>query len=333
MFISIRTVLLITTTIYHAIASILEDQKPPPGKLVSVGQHKLHYCLQGKKEHAEQPTVILEHSLGGIEGYLLIEQLAKFTRVLIYDRAGYGWSEHSPHPRTSDHIVQELDILLQKAEIEPPYILIGDSFGSYNMRLYAHIYPQKISGIVLSDGLHEQEMLNLPFLVKALVLFFISGFFMSTIGSFLGIVRVLENLGVFELIKPELRKHPPEQVKRAKRSFCRPKHWITMSREMFNLEKSATQVSLVKSLGSIPIINIKANSFFHQSWWTSLIPLTIINRMRDRIQQNLCQLSLNNTQIEAHQSSHFVWIDQPEVIIEAVQILLDSLEQSTIDNF
>ena len=54
----------------------------------------------------------------------------------MYDRAGYGWSQSSWKPRTSQQIVKELHSLLNKANIQPPYILLGDSFGSYNMRLY-----------------------------------------------------------------------------------------------------------------------------------------------------------------------------------------------------
>ena len=94
---SIRVILLVATTLYHAIACWFENQKPPPGQLFDVGGYRLHLYVVGEA----RPTIILDHSLGGIEGYLLVEELAKLARVCIYDRAGYGWSEHSPHPRTS----------------------------------------------------------------------------------------------------------------------------------------------------------------------------------------------------------------------------------------
>ncbi|NJO94533.1 MAG: alpha/beta hydrolase, partial [Hydrococcus sp. RM1_1_31] len=69
-----------------------------------------------------QITVIIDHSLGGLDGYFLIDEIAKLTRVCIYDRAGYGWSDSSPKQRCSEEIVQELNTLLTKAEIEPPYM-------------------------------------------------------------------------------------------------------------------------------------------------------------------------------------------------------------------
>ncbi len=67
--IPIRLLLLIITTAYQAIASWTEDLQSPPGKLIDVGGYKLHMCVMGEGS----PTVVLEHSLGGIEGYLLIQ--------------------------------------------------------------------------------------------------------------------------------------------------------------------------------------------------------------------------------------------------------------------
>ncbi|MFM7882565.1 MAG: alpha/beta fold hydrolase, partial [Microcystis panniformis] len=95
--------LLVATTVYQAISVWLEEQKAPPGHLINLGQYRLHFCLAGEAS----PTIIIDHSLGGIEGYFLIEELSQLARVCIYDRAGYGWSDPSPYPRTSYQIVQE----------------------------------------------------------------------------------------------------------------------------------------------------------------------------------------------------------------------------------
>lgn len=317
----LQLLLLATTTLYHTVVSWLENQTPPPGQRVDVGGYHLHYWVQGEGN----PTIVLDHSLGGIEGYLLIEELAKLTRVVIYDRAGYGWSDHSPHPRTSGQIIKELDALLTQAGIEPPYVLIGDSFGSYNVRLYADRFPKKVLGIVLTDGLHETGMLKLSWQLQALKLFFISGFLMSTLGSILGIIRLLKLLGFFELIKPELRKFPRSARCLVKHSFCRPKHWITMAREMINLDASARQVIAVQPLGDLPIVSIKASSFFKPSLWTLFIPLKGANQLREQIHQELCNLSSNCLQVSADKSGHFVWVDQPEIIVEAAKLILNQI--------
>lgn len=263
--VSIQAPLLIATTLYQAIGRWREGQSPPPGQWVDLGGYRLHLCVAGS-DVPGRPTVVLDHSLGGIEGYFLIDALSQLARTCIYDRPGYGWSDRSSAPRHSQAIVNELDALLSQANLEPPYLLIGNSFGSYNVRLYAHQFPEKVAGIVLTDGLHERAMLRLPLPLKALKLLFISGFVMSTFGAMLGLVRVLSTCGVFELLKPELRQVPSSAIKAVKRSFCRPQHWITMAREMIGLDPSAHQLAGTGELGPIPIVSIKAQSFFKPSF-------------------------------------------------------------------
>jgi pimeloyl-ACP methyl ester carboxylesterase len=322
-----QPLLLALTTIYHAIACWLEDTNPPPGKLIDIGNYKLHLYEKNLVNEVEgSPTIILEHSLGGIEGYFLIDELAKIGRVCVYDRAGFGWSDISPHARTTENIVMELDTLLRFSGIEPPYILVGDSFGSYNVRLYAHRFPQKVVGMVLTDGLHESGMLKMPFGLQALKYFFASGFVMSLFGASLGIIRVFKIMGIFELLKPGLRKFPQYVRQYAIRSFCRPKHWLTMAQEILNLDASSQQVMLANNFGNLPIVSIKADSFFQPSLWTNLIPLTSANQLRETMHQELMHLSTNCTQIQAHNSGHFIWIDEPEMIITAVEMVLEKIE-------
>lgn len=314
----IQALLLAVTTIYQIIACLIENRTSPPGQRIDIGGYALHLHAMGKGPQ----TIVLDHSLGGLEGYLLLNKLVPLGRVYIYDRAGYGWSDHSPYPRTSDQVVKELDLLLTHAQVEPPYLLVGDSFGSYNMLLYAHRYPEKVSGLVLTDGLHERAMLKMPFQLKALKLFFISGFLMSIVGSAFGIIRLLRLCQVFKLVKPALKKYPPAELTPVTRSFCRPKHWITMSRELWNLDQSGRQLRVADNLGTLPLASIKSQSFFTPSLLTMLTPLRSANRLRDKIHLDLMQLSSISTQLPASHSSHFVWVDEPEVMVAAVEWVL-----------
>lgn len=320
----IRIILLVLMALYQAIASWLEDRQKPPGQLIDIGGYKLHFDIAG----TGNPTIVLDHSLGGIEGYFLIEELSQLTGVCIYDRAGYGWSDRSPYPRTSRQIAEELDRLLTQAQINPPYILIGDSFGSYNVRLYAHLFPHKVAGIVLTDGLQENGMLSMPWQLKALQLLFISGFVMSVFGSILGIIRLLKVCRLFELLKPELRHCSQDALGYVQRSFCRPKHWITMAQEMINLGKSGHQVSIAKNFGTLPVVSIKASSFFKPTLWTELIPLRSANQLREKMHLELSTLSTDFVQLEASKTGHFVWLDRPDVIVDAVKMLLNKINSS-----
>src|SRR5215213_5081592 len=88
---------------YEAIAAAGDAHRyPPPGQLVDVGGYRLHIQCVG----AGSPTVVLDAGLGGssLDWNLVQPELGRTTRVCAYDRAGMGWSERSPYPRTPRQI-------------------------------------------------------------------------------------------------------------------------------------------------------------------------------------------------------------------------------------
>ena len=101
-----------------------------------------------------------------------------------------------------------------------------------------------------------------------------------------------------------------------------------MSRELMNLDESARQVSIANHFGKLPIISIKASSFFKPSFWTIFIPLKGANQLREKMHLELCNLSTDFIQVEASESGHFVWVDQPDVLVNAVRTILDKINSS-----
>ena len=312
------------TALYHTIASFIENRQPPPGQLIDVDGRKLHlwHIRSSAPDATHRPTVVLEHSLGGVEGYLLIRRIAEFANVCLCDRAGYGWSEISPKPMTSEERVRSLHIALTKAAVEPPYILVGDSLGSYHMRLFAHQHPDKVAGLVLTDGLHEKALLKMPPSLRLIQLLFFSGFIISIAGSALGLVRLAGATGLFTLIKPDLKAFSAAELRPVLRSFYRLKHWLTMTREIARLNKCGQQLKVAHSLKDLPLISIKAKYFFKPTGLMRLLPLSTIEKLRDEMHDDLMTLSTQCSQLQAKSSSHFVWVDQPDVIIHAVRQLL-----------
>src|SRR5438067_2718349 len=135
----------------------------PPGRLVDVGGWRLHLNCTGEAR-ASQPTVILEAGIGdfSVEWSLVQPGVAKFARVCSYDRAGDGWSDLGPHPRTMHQIVYELHTLLEKAGVKPPFVLVGHSYGGWLVRLYASTYPAEVAGLALVEAGADHPLRMLP---------------------------------------------------------------------------------------------------------------------------------------------------------------------------
>lgn len=103
--------------IYQAIGTKRDKTKHlPPGKLVEVKGRQFHLHCTGEGSI----TVVMDYGIGGLSliWSLVQPEVAKFARVCSYDRAGYGWSESSQSPRTSQQMVEELSALLDEAGIE-----------------------------------------------------------------------------------------------------------------------------------------------------------------------------------------------------------------------
>ena len=132
----------------------------PPGRVYDVGGHRLHLLVAGS---GDPPVVLEAGGLGwSLDWYPVIERLSQDTTVCAYDRAGYGWSEPGPSPRTSERIAAELHDLLTVARIRPPYLLVGASFGGHTVRLFAHHHPEEVCGVVLIDARHEELDARMP---------------------------------------------------------------------------------------------------------------------------------------------------------------------------
>jgi pimeloyl-ACP methyl ester carboxylesterase len=123
--------------------------------MVDVGGYRLALTCQG----AGTPTVVLETGLSmeSHEWEAVQRQVARFTHVCWYDRAGRGQSDPAPKPRSARQMVADLHALLHAAEVPGPYVLAGTSLGGIITRLYAATYPEEVVGLVLVDASHADQ--------------------------------------------------------------------------------------------------------------------------------------------------------------------------------
>jgi pimeloyl-ACP methyl ester carboxylesterase len=131
---------------------------PAPGTMIDVGGHKLHINCSGP--HGAKPVVIFEAGGGAFSKDWTVVQslLARQVGSCAYDRAGLGWSGPGPAPRTLKQEVFELHTLLKAAKISGPLVLVGQSIGALNVRLYTMKYGNEVAGIVLVDPADESSM-------------------------------------------------------------------------------------------------------------------------------------------------------------------------------
>jgi len=290
--------------------SRLVQQFPPPGQLVDVGGYRLHlHCLG----HG-QPTVVFDSGVNefSVQWLTIQEALAKDFRACAYDRAGFGWSDASPHPRTSETIIRELHTLLENAGIHGPLVLVGHSFGGMNMRLYAYRYPKEVTGLVQVDAAHEELSPNVPALQRAA---------REVTGQFRTLAW-LEAFGVLALMPDDI---PDRGLKGAAlsryRAILATTHYFdTAAAESTAIESSYAAVRQlgIRSLGNVPLVVLSRglpdplpnasdaeNRDYEQRWRA--------------MQARLVQLSPRGRQVVAARSRHYIHLTEPQRVIDAIR--------------
>src|SRR5689334_17904770 len=132
---------------------------PAPGRLIDLGGWRLHLNCSGQA-NPSVGAVILEAGAGdfSVDWSLVQPLVVPFARVCSYDRAGAGWSDLGPRPRTMRQQVWELHALLQKGGEKPPFVIVGHSYGGWLARLFTETYPADVSGVVLVESGAEDPL-------------------------------------------------------------------------------------------------------------------------------------------------------------------------------
>jgi pimeloyl-ACP methyl ester carboxylesterase len=288
---------------YEAIAGMGDAVAyPPAGRLVDIGGYRLHIDCRGEGS----PTVVMDAGLGGssLDWTLVQPELATTTRVCVYDRAGMGWSEPSPLPRTPGTIADELHLLLENAGIDGPYLLVGHSLAGKNVRMFARAYPEDVAGMVLVDARSEQIDAQTS---KADVEAFAAA--LKTQATAYSLAR---RFGIARLFGAGLVGEPllsPAIASEMVLLQTQPGSIDETTRE--GLARSADDEVLASSrLGSMPLVVIAAEgSMTGIPNWTAA-------------QHSLAALSTAGRLVVAQGSNHPVQLEDPGIVIESVREVL-----------
>lgn len=294
-------ILLLAGWIYEPLAEAADAKaNPPPGKMVDVGGYRLHINCSG----SGSPTVVIESGWGDSSASWAWVQpeAAKTTRVCTYDRAGMGWSEASPMPRTAREFATELHTLLINAGETGPYVLVGHSLGGYTVLVYAHDYPAEVGGVVLMDA-------------QALPAAGVEAAPAPKPGRN-SLLALMARVGLTRLMAGPLgsiKNLPPEARQGYKATSITPRSVQTFIDEGKGMSEGGAQARAVTSLGALPLIVLSRGKNQDAAWAAS--------------QAGYVKLSTDSQQFFADQSGHEIMIEQPEVAVAAIVKMVERLRK------
>jgi pimeloyl-ACP methyl ester carboxylesterase len=288
---------------------------PPPGTLIDVGGYRLHFQIEG----TGQPAVIMDSGLGAtsILFAVVLPAVARFTCAIAFDRAGYPWSDPAPpHSlRTSTQIVAELRIALQQAEIPPPYILVGLSFGGINMLTYALNYPDEVAGLILLDPSHPEMFERVPGIPSVKVMKWSTEWFTPL--ARWGWLRPLAGL-LAKSIVPYPENLPPAAWEVQKMVGVHPATFEAATRESTVATKSFAKARVAKgALGEMPLWILTG-----AEQWVKGRP-TAMKRAMLELRDELATGSTRGEHRIVAGSGHIVPIDRPDVVIATIRKMVE----------
>ncbi|MCW5964171.1 MAG: alpha/beta hydrolase [Bryobacterales bacterium] len=337
------TALMFTGSIFAALALLLcaglayqtwgerQDARrfPPPGKFVSVDGQRLHYQEAGSGE----PVVVLEAgvSASSVSWARVMPLLAQHARVIAYDRGGLAWSAPAGRARIASRLVEELHGLLEGCGARGRVVLVGHSYGGLLALLFACRYRGRVAGVVLVDPVPRVDWMPLQpaqawrlnhgvrlalrgaLLAKLGVVRFALALMMGGARRFPKAIAKASSgraTSAIERLIGEVRKLPAELWPSVRAHWCLPKTFLSMASHFENLPDSVEEYARETFPPQVPLTVLSAESSHAEA---------IDEHIADS------QQSLVGTHRVVPDSGHWIHLDQPEAVVNAVTEMLEFL--------
>jgi pimeloyl-ACP methyl ester carboxylesterase len=290
-------VFLVAGYLYERISEARDARRhPSPGKMVAVGDHRLHLLCKG----TVGPTVIIEQGAGepAILWRPIQEKVSSFARVCTYDRAGYGWSDPVRASRTIQERAEELHTLLVNAAVPGPFILVAHSYGGFIARWFVREYRDQVAGLVLVDAAEEGSIFRRDVLD-----------FYSHVRMFPRVLALAARFGLPRVLRrcfPSLR---------AQLTFVKPSEFAATADDLASLQRVKPPLSEpggFGTLGDLPLIVVEHGQPFPG-------PFALLEKYWADGQNRLAALSTKGELILAQKSNHMIHLDQPDLVVNAIQ--------------
>ena len=307
-------------------------RESPPGRLVDVGGHRLHLVRAG---HGS-PAVIFDAALGAssISWSFVLPEVARVTEACAYNRAGMGWSDAGPLPRTAGRIERELHELLARGEVRPPYVLVGHSFGGLVARLFAARRREDTAGLVLIEPAQPEDWAVPGESERRLIDRGVRLCRYGATAARLGIARVVAALAGAGALAPAralaavvsrggLRREdesilapvwklPPEVRRPLRRLWTQPRFFESLGSQIGSICESAAEVAREGS-GVRPDL--------------PLVTISSAGASERRLQSDaaLARLSSHGRHVVSTTGGHWVPLDDPRTIVDAIVRVVEEI--------
>jgi pimeloyl-ACP methyl ester carboxylesterase len=272
-----------------------------PGRLIDVGDHKLHINCTG----TGSPTVVLEPGLGEPSTAMawIAPAVAKTTRVCVYDRAGRGWSQAASGPEDGVETATDLHTLLRQAGEQGPFVLAGHSAGGIYVLNFAHRYPDDVAGVVLLDSMHPEQYSR------------ISGWptFYEAFRRYTGVLPALTRLGFGRILYSGAYAGLPARARDEERAFlATPRNSRSIRDEFSRLRTAMKQAGALHTLGDKPLMVLTARRDAQGGWSAA--------------QDDLARLSTNSTHRVLGNATHSMMTEDRATAAKSSQAISDVVD-------
>jgi pimeloyl-ACP methyl ester carboxylesterase len=226
--------------------------------------------------------------------------VAQVTRVCVYDRAGYGWSEAAVGPRDGIAVTTDLHTLLAQAQEKGSYILAGHSTGGAYVRVFAARYPEEVAGLVLLDAQPNEAFTRLPDYPA----------FYAVFNPVTKLLPYLAQVGIGRLLAFSSQTGLPQAANEGESAAAATAHQYRAQRdEVAGIPAALAQAQALQSLGSKPLIVVTAPIDAQKGWLVLQVEMT--------------KLSTNSVQRVIPNASHASLVLNKADAVASSQAILD----------
>ncbi len=281
---------------------------PPPGRMIEIDGRLSHIHCTGRGS----PTILPESGLddrGSWSWSGIQDELSQISRVCVYDRAGFLWSEPREEPRDAERIAGELHALLSAASVPPPYVMVAHSNAGLLVRVFDGRYPGEAAGFVFVDASHPEQDRRFPAEIRQRIER------RKSEPDYRWLFRILAPYRIFAPERPTARsafwwRSFPEGVLAEARAVD------AMSEQAGRTGSLGDRPVVVLTAGvtrPIPGVSKEGNAAMRRTWL--------------ELHRELAGLSTNSDHRIVEDSAHYIHWDQPDTVVAAIRDVVTAVRE------